>query len=223
MVRYLIGTGIFFIFWLILYIHRKNLRKEMLIMSFLTAPLGPLSELFYFRDYWNPDYIFPIFGIGIEDFLFAFFIGGIGAVVYEELFIKKIRKTRREQSKLLAIIGVLSLFLLIMLTFVLKINSIYSSSIIFILVGIIIVFKRKDLLKNAIGNGILVAIIMLLFYVIFTSIFPTVIKDWWQLDNLSGFFIGGAPIEEILWGFCWGFLSGPLYEFWRGYKEIEYS
>jgi hypothetical protein len=192
-------------------------------MSFLVAPLGPLSEIFYFRDYWNPDYIFQIFGVGIEDLLFAFFIGGIGAVAYEELFIKRIRKTKRDQSKLLAIIGALSLFLLIVLTLIFDINSIYSSSIIFILGGLIIVHKRKDLLKNAIGNGILVAIIMLLFYVIFTSIFPTVIGDWWQTDNLSGFFIGGAPIEEIIWGFCWGFLSGPLYEFWRGYKEIEYS
>jgi hypothetical protein len=223
MVRYLIGTGIFFIFWLLFYIHKKNLRKEMLIMSFLVAPLGPLSELFYFRDYWNPDYIFPIFGVGIEDLLFAFFIGGIGAVAYEELFIKKIRKTKRDQSKLLAIIGILSLFIFITLTLFFKMNSIYSSSIVFVLGGLIIVYKRKDLLKNAIGNGILVAMIMLLFYVIFTSIFPTVIEDWWQLHNLSGFFLGGAPIEEIIWGFCWGFLIGPLYEFWRGYKEIEYS
>ncbi len=219
MIQSLVGVMFFFVVWLILFFHKRFLRREMLIMSFIVAPLGPLSEIFYFRDYWHPEYLFSAFGVGIEDLLFAFFIGGIGSVAYEEFFISKIAKTRREQSKAAAILGLISLCLLIILNFVFEINSIYSSSIVFLFGGAIIISKRHDLLKNAVGNGVLVALIMLIFYVFFIAIYPNIIEDWWKLENISGLLILGAPLEELMWGFSWGFLSGPLYEFWRGLKE----
>ncbi len=221
MLQYFIGTMFFFIVWLVLFLHKKFLRKEMLIMSLIVAPMGPLSAIFYLRDYWHPEYLFSIFGVGIEDLLFSFFIGGIGSVAYEEFFIKKMRKTKREQSKTLAFIGLICLFLLIILTFVFKINSIYSSSIVFLVAGAIVITKRHDLLKNAIGSGILVALIMLVFYIFFVGIYPAIIDDWWKLNNISGLLVFGTPIEELIWGFSWGFLSGPFYEFWRGFKEQE--
>ena len=91
MIQYFTGTMLLFLVWIALFFHKKQLQKEMLIMSILVAPMGPLSEILYFADYWHPEYLIPIFGVGIEDLLFAFFIGGIGSVIYEEAFIKKIR------------------------------------------------------------------------------------------------------------------------------------
>lgn len=85
---YLTGDIIFFIIWGVLFFLRKDLRKKMLTMSLLIAPLGPLSEFFYLRDYWRPQLLFG-FRIGVEDLLFAFTIGGISGVIYEELFGKK--------------------------------------------------------------------------------------------------------------------------------------
>jgi len=206
--RALIGLIFFLIIWIGLYLYRKPLRKEMLIMSLLCAPLGPLSEIFYFRDYWHPEYLIKIFGFGLEDLLFAFFIGGIAAIIYEEFFIKKIKKPKRNNSKSIAILFFIGLISLLIFNIILKFNSIYVSSFIFLGLGIIIIFKRKDLLKNAIWSGILIAGVMLLFYFIYNLIFPEIIQDWWKLG-----------IEELLWGFCWGFLSGPIYEYWRGIKQ----
>jgi hypothetical protein len=211
----MIGCLFFFIVWIILYFHKKELRKEMWIMSLLIMPAGPISELLYLKDYWHPQYLIKIFGLGIEDLLFAFFIGGIGAVIYEELFIKKIRKGKREHSKTIALLGVIGVILTIFLNLYLHINSIYSTSVVLILIGIMVIMERHDLLKNAIGNGILVSLLMFIFYIIYTAIFPTIIQDWWKLQNISGVILLGAPLEELLWGFSWGFLAGPLYEFWK--------
>ena len=215
---YFVGTLIFFLIWISLYLYKKPLRREMLIMSLIFAPLGPLSEIFHFRDYWQPEYIFTILGLGIEDLLFAFFIGGIAAVIYEELFTKKAKKTEKEHLKMLIALGVLGILALTILTFGLKMNSIYSSSLVFIFLGIIMISKRRDLAKNAILSGILVAAIMFAFHLIYTSIFPTIIQEWWKLENLSGIFLLGIPIEEMMWGFAWGFFAGPIYEFWKGIK-----
>ena len=55
-------------------------------------------------------------------------------------------------------------------------------------------------------------------YILYTAIFPNIIEDWWKLENISGIIIFGAPIEELIWGFTWGFFIGPVYEFWRGIK-----
>ncbi|KKQ91174.1 MAG: hypothetical protein UT16_C0022G0002 [Candidatus Azambacteria bacterium GW2011_GWA2_39_10] len=51
--------------------YRRDLRKEMLTMSFVVAPMGPLSEFFYLRDYWQPE-LFNGWSIGIEDLIFGF-------------------------------------------------------------------------------------------------------------------------------------------------------
>ena len=80
-------------------------------------------------------------------------------------------------------------------------------------------FQRPDLLKNAVISGILVAMLMIVFYTIYISIFPNIIKDVWILDNLSNVLIFGAPIEEFTWAFSWGFCAGPIYEFYKGIKE----
>ena len=188
-------------------------------MSLLFAPLGPISEIFYLRDYWHPAYVINIFGFGIEDLLFAFFIGGISSVIYEEVFTKKSQKTNKENLVSIAIIGLIGLILLILLNIYLKINSIYSSSIVFIFLGLIVLKRRRDLLKNAFWSGILTALLMLIFYLVYLKIFPNIIQDWWKLENISQILVIGVPIEEIIWGFTWGFLAGPLYEFWKGKKE----
>jgi len=215
---YLTGILFFLIIWILLYFRKKELRKEMLIMSLITAPLG-ITQVLFFQDYWKPQYILSFYGVGLEEFLFCFLIGGIAGVIYEEFFITKIIKTKRDNSKTLMILGIFGLLILLFLLYILKINSIYSSSITLIFMGIIILMERNDLFKNAIGSGVLVALIMFLFYIIYQLIFPTIIQNWWKLNNISGIMIFGVPIEEIIWGFSYGFFAGPIYEFWRGIKE----
>ena len=220
---YLIGCLSFIFLWLVLFILRKDLRREMITMSFLIAPLGPLSEFFYLRDYWKPDLINGYL-IGIEDFLFAFAIGGITAVLYEIVFSRRYKK--RGTTTHLGVMLLLSLSGLLFMvvgSLILGFNSIYTSTTGFLLLGTLIVIFRHDLLADAFWSGILVGTLMLGFYIIFISLFPGIIQKWWMLENLSGILILGAPLEELMWGFGWGFFAGPAYEFVKGLRLIGKS
>ncbi len=157
--------------------------------------------------------------IGIEDFLFAFAIGGITAVIYEELFGKHyIKGHTKKHFYLMLLFSLLGLIWMLIGNLYLNYNSIYVSTSGFIFLGVLILFFRKDLFFEAFWSGIIVGGLMFLFYMIFILIFPEVIQKWWFLDNISGLLILGAPLEELMWGFGWGFFAGPAYEFVAGIK-----
>ncbi len=217
---YLIGNLFFMLVWLILFLHRKDLRKEMLTMSSLITPLG-ITDMLFYKDYWRPEFTIDLgFNFGFESLLFCFFIGGITAVIYEEMFGKKYshRHDTKRPKHLFAITGT-AIFMLYFGVTLLSINSIYVSSFIMLLAGLAIIFIRHDLAKEALMSGVLVGLLMFIFYFFyFLIIFPDIIQKWWLLNNLSGILLYGVPVEELLWGFCWGFVAGPIYEFILGLK-----
>lgn len=192
----------------------------MLIVSLIAGIAGPISELYYLKDYWRPE-IFTGWPIGIEDFIFGFCIGGISSVIYEYIFGKHhSNRINRKHHWSWFIVPLVTLFIIVFnaLFFVLKINSIYVSAIAFALLALIIICFRKDLLVNSLTSGFLMGLLMFVSYLVFLSIFPEAIHRWWLIKNISGVLINGVPIEELLWAFSWGMVAGPIYEFFRGLK-----
>lgn len=53
-------------------------------------------------------------------------------------------------------------------------------------------------------------------YAVLAWLFPTMFHDYWNLDRLSGAFVGKVPAEELGWAFCWGFFAGPMFPFLAG-------
>ena len=190
-------------------------------MSFLVAPLG-FTQFFYFRDYWHPSYFLgTIFNIaGVEDILFSFLIGGITAVIYEEIF--GIQYAKRHVKNHLYFMFGCSLFGALFMfvgNVVLGFNSMYLSIAILLLTGIFILIFRHDLLRDAFFSGVLIGGLMFVFYLLFFNVmFDGIIAKWWLLDNISGILLFGIPLEELMWGFAWGFVAGPTYEFINGLK-----
>ena len=215
---YLLGSILFLPVWLFLYFRRKDLRKKMIVMSFLLGFVGPLTESFFIKDYWRP-FTITNTSIGIEDYIFVFLFSGIACVLYEEIFGKKLssRKNRNHHWALffafLAGISFLSFFFFLLYV---GINSIYASFISCIILGISFLIFRKDLWIDAIASGFLCGGLFLVFYVLFIQIYPDLFQRMWLLHNLSGYFIYKVPIEEILWAFGVGFIVGPMYEFYAG-------
>ena len=83
---YLIGNFLIgFPLWLFLFIHRKDLRKEILISSLLIGILAPLWSPWFIKDYWHPESL-NFWRLGAGDFFYGFFFGGIANVIYEEIF-----------------------------------------------------------------------------------------------------------------------------------------
>lgn len=215
---YIVLNLFYGIVWLALFLYRHDLRKKMLLMSTIVGFLGLIMEAFYRRDYWQPE-LFSGWPIGLEDFLWSFFVGGIAGVVYEELFGKKYMKRHLQQHVgSMIMFTVLGLALVIIGNIFFGFNSVYVSSVGFILFGIIILFMRHDLAMDAFASGIIFALIMTVIYLFYLPLFPGIIEKWWLEENLSGNMILGFPTEELLWGFSWGIIAGPTYEFAMGLK-----
>lgn len=188
----------------------------MLVMSILAAPLGPLSEIWYLRDYWKPE-LLGGWTIGFEDVWFAFSAGGIGSVIYEEIVGKRtIKRHLRKHNWLLGLFAIVTLVILIILNNVLGINSIYASLIAFLVPAVIIIAIRKDLIKDALLSGVFLTLLAFICYQFLIFLFPGIIQRWWMLHNISGILVARVPLEELLWFFSWGMLAGPLYEFIMG-------
>lgn len=218
---YIIGDLVLVGIWLTLFTVRKDLRREIITASLATAPLGPLSELFYLRDYWHPVLLGGL-RIGLEDVIFAFAIGGIASVIYEAVFKVHQRPSKtRKHHRSIAYICMAGVVVMIVGTIFLGFNSIYVSTAGFLIVGLCIAGLRHDLLPNALFSGILLSVLFLCWYTILQIIFPGIFQAWWKLSNLSGFFVGGIPAEELLWAFGWGFMAGPIYEYWAGIKNLS--
>jgi len=218
---YLIGTIIFLIPWLILFLLRKDYRKQMLFMS-LAIGIGSVvtAYLWWTIDWWQPATVTAT-RIGIEDFILGFSNGGIAAVLYEAIFRKKFSKSKSKKNYSNTIM--ISLILLLIISFLfwgLNITSFWASTIAMILASIYMLITRKDLFLNALASGFLMALVSLPIYYILIWIFPDFVNKTYLFQYLSNIKITGIPIEDLIFYFLFGFIIGPLYEYWQSKRLI---
>ena len=223
---YLIFCAGFLLVWMIIYTYSPATRHEQLQMSFISVPGGPLIEILYLRDYWHPVSAVPV-KIGpvhtvVEDMLFAFAFSGIVAVLYQ-LFTRKGLKSdpALDGGVRIACASVVVISLLLVWF---GINSIYATSIGFLVGTGWMVSQRPDLMKPAIWSGVLVGLGYLGCVVVFYGLVANIeelSKLYWKLDgtNLDIRF-AGIPITELIWAFSFGTLFGPLYAFGRRMSYI---
>ena len=100
----------------------------------------------------------------------------------------------------------------------LHINSVYVSVMGFGVVGSMIVWRRPDLLRDALMSGFLMAIITFSVEEIWLLFYPNAFQIFWQLDNVSNLLFLRVPIEEIWYSFAWGTAIGPMYELIAGLR-----
>ncbi len=219
---YLLLCGIYFLVWCVFFLARKDIRKELCVITLFTAPLGFTEWLYY--DYFRPDFLFPLLPrIGVEDFLWAGIVSGIGAVGYELIARRRTYHVRNLTAGWLGGIWlsttvVLGLLLFFIATNFFFINSAHLSIAGFLLVTLMIILWRRDLLPDAILSGIFLSTLTFIVYWIWMFFFPNAFADYWQLHNTFGIFIHGIPIEELLYTFGWGSVIGPMYELMEGLR-----
>ena len=214
---YLLYALLFFLPWAAVWRLRPDLRVELLVSSLATAPLGLLFERWYHLDYWNPSVLSP-WSVGVEDLLFGFGVGGLGAVAYEALSGRH-RVPRHAWRNPLFFAAVFLIGLAAHAVLVPRgVNSIYVSMAVFAAGTLVMVIRRNDLLPVAIVSGAALAALMVMNYQIVLLFHSTLFEDFWKLDNLSGRFILRVPIEEPLWGFGWGAFIGCAWKY--GFGEV---
>ena len=217
---YLLMGFVFSVFWLALFIWRKDVRKEMLTMSTIGAILGPISDILYTKDYWAPQTITGT-TIGIEAVFVGFMIGGIVSVLYEEIFKKRVvprKKSRKEvifETELLIFMLGSGIIIFFTSFYFFGINSFYSTLFAFFFFIAVIFYKRKDLIRESIIAGLLFLIVASLVYTVLELLTPGWIEVFWLFENVPSIIIFNLPIDDVFWYFFAGMALGPFYEFWQ--------
>lgn len=216
---YLIGALILFVPWLILYFYRKDLRGEMITMSILVAAMGLISNYFWWtEDWWRPLTITAT-RIGIEDLILGFSHGGVAAVLYEEIFKKRLYRYKGINHNLGALLIIIVLFSLTAYFFHLhKLSSFVAGTIATTVAAGILIIQRRDLFYDALLTRISLAIAAIPGFLILEFISPDFIEKTWLWRNLSGIRIAAVPLEDLIFYFLSGLFIAPFYLYWKGEK-----
>lgn len=215
-----VGLIIFgFIYW-------KNfaLRHEMLISGIVVAIIGVLSERTFFSDYWNPPLIlkFGNFG-GIEDIMFGFAAGGIGAVIFNVIFSTRLIANRKPRHLIIPSVFISEYVSIFVLHGMLGINSIYASAVGFCIPAMGMLIVRRDLLWDAVYSAAVTGFILVVAEGVLLALTGgEYLERFYLLHGEAPVLFGIFPVTEFLWGLSFGALIGPVYEFATG-RSIKRS
>ncbi|MCL6096611.1 MAG: lycopene cyclase domain-containing protein [Patescibacteria group bacterium] len=223
---YLIASILLLFVWFLLHWSKPTLRKKMLLVSFLTAPLG-LTEPFFVPSYWFPPTLFDLArqtGFDIESILFSFAVGGVTAVLYESLLGKSRKSVNahemhqgRHRFHRLALLSPFIAFGILYLLF--PLNPIYSTILAMTIGAVATWFCRPDLLRAMLTGSILFLMLyFVVFLVGFVWLFPGYVEAVWNLPVISGVLIAGIPVEELLFAASLGAMWSSVYEHFTWYK-----
>lgn len=215
---WLVWSTAFLIPWIGLYVLYPRHRIAMWRTSAFMALFG-LTEPLFVPAYWNPPSLFELArrtGFDVESFIFAFALGGVGAVLYNGLTGKEMaplddRELRHPRHRMHRI-ALLTTFVAFPILYVLPWNVIYASIAAMLAGTIAGLLCRPDLLRKTWVGGLL----FLGFYAIFLLGLkwsaPGYIEQVWNLPALSGVLLYGLPLEELLFGLTFGLYWVAVYE-----------
>ncbi|MFH0962080.1 MAG: lycopene cyclase domain-containing protein [archaeon] len=218
---YLIGSLLTFVFFIFLYLRRKDVREEMLFSGIIFIfPAIFVQAFFWTRDWWR---IPTITGtrIGIEDILFTISVAGACSACYEVLFKKRvsIRKGRhaldifRKRE-----FWISTLFFLVTFTiahYFLGLTSFWAWVVVTIILALALWLLRRDLIVDSLASGAIYAAFSIPVFFLLNLLEPGFVQKYWFLEKLSGIIFLGVPLEDLIWFFTIGLLIGPVYEFWQ--------
>lgn len=226
---YLITSALLFFVWVILFFLKPESRRKILLLSFLTAPLG-LTEPLFVPSYWLPFTLFDLARrtrFDLESLLFSFAVGGITAVMYETLLggtrVKINSHEQHQQRHRFHRLALLSPFVSFVILYLLTpLNPIYSTSIALLIGAVASWLCRPDLLRPmVIGSISFLILYFAVFLVSFVWLFPGYVEAVWNLPAISGILIFGVPIEELLFAATLGAMWSSVYEHFNWYKLIK--
>lgn len=216
---YLFALAPFCLIWATLFLIRKDLRKEMLLVGIFIGLLSVLTSYFWWTiDWWRPATITGTI-VGVEDFLMGFTAGGIMSVIYK--VIRNDSSYNRYKFKFYKLSTIILMLFMAgattWLTFVIGLTTFWSSLIAMLSVALFIMYVRRDLIVDSVVSGLAMMIISISFYLVASGISNTWVNSTY-LHGLSGARVANIPIEEFVFWFLAGMWVGPIYEYALGKK-----
>ncbi len=217
---YITGCLILSLFWIFIFLRRKDLRREMLWASFWGMPLG-FVDFFLVPTYWNPDSLFDLikkYGIGIESFIFLFVVAGIASVIYEFLRKKKpVKLAYGGRSHFWLLVFIPLAYVALSISFPSK--AVYNLMIVGVVGIIITVYLRRDLWKQIFASAFIFSFLYFGVFVLVNLIFKGLVEHFYNLKNTWGILVLGVPLEEIGVAFFAGAFWSTIYEYTKAYRE----
>lgn len=215
---YLLFAMLFGLVWLAFWFYRKDLRVEMLTMSVLFGVLSVIvSTLWHNLDWWLPSSILGT-RVGLEDFILGFFNGGVVGVIYEVATGRHLRSRAKHKDLHVALIVLASLIVVALAITTFNLTTFMAYNVVLFAVAALIVWRRHDLLMNALVSGALMVVLALPIYWIVELAYPGWLDVIYVLDLLSGVKFIGIPVEDLVFFFFLGMAGGPAYEYWQEAK-----
>lgn len=225
---YLILGLSFFIVWLILFLWRKDTRRQMIEMSLIVAFAGPTADILSIKDWWHPLTLTNT-GIGFESFIVGFMIGGIATVLYEDIFRKKV-KEHKKSKKVKRMDNFNFLFLLILSValyfgsyYTFHLNSLWAIIIATVVPTLVMWLHRTDLIISSFITAMLLVYVAIIVYELVNLITPGWVQEFWYFQNTPRIMVFSLPIDDIIWYSTVGLFFGPLYEYWKEARFESYK
>jgi hypothetical protein len=220
---YFAGALIFVAAWAGLYFFSKDHRAQMLWGTLLAAPFAFTGFLFI-PEYWSPPSLFDLaqrFGISIEDVVWSGAVGGIASSVSEILFHERLQQMRERSGQrrfgpLFVMLGVF-----VVLELLRPADSIYNMIIAFASGAVLIGIMRRDLIGRMLRGATIFAVVYLMLFVWFLSLYPEFIPRYYNTARLLGIYILGVPVEEPLFAFSGGAVWTVFYEYVHAYRLVS--
>lgn len=196
---------------------RPDLRRNIAILAVVGAVWGPVSEYWFFQDYWRPLSVVP--GAWLEDCLYGAGIAAVAGTAFKVVSGQRLKEAAAPRRLwILPLFVGLYLVAMVVVQGRLHVNSIYVSIGIYVVVTAIAVRMRRDLVVASVSSGLLMAVIALVGYGVGLGLLVDghqVLQKIWLLDGTKeGTTVFGAvPLTEVLWYGGWGLLLGVAYEF----------
>ena len=209
-----------------LYVANPGLRSVMWRVSFVTALFG-LTEPLFVPAYWNPPSLFELAqrtGFDLESLIFAFAIGGIGAVLYDSLARQQLVRIdpaeRAASGHRFHLAALLLPFGAFVPLYFLPWNPIYPVLVCLALGSLASVWCRPELKRRTLIGGLLFLGLYAAFMLGLKWFAPGYIEAVWNLAALRGGLVYGIPVEELLFGFAFGLYWAGVYEHFSWNQNI---
>ncbi len=202
--------------WAACYVLRKDLRREMWVMSAVPIVIGlPHEYWLWTRDWWHPPNLTHT-RIGFEDVLYAIGTGGTLATGYAVLTRRRLVQGRGPGRAAAAMPLVINFVLPFLLVWLADLHSFPACALGTCAALLWILPQRPDLMAPAAVNvGLGMALSFSCFWFI-ELLAPGFVAAIWDLPKLSGILLAGVPVEDVGWYAYTAALFGIYYKYATG-------
>lgn len=218
-----IFTIIVLIVWLALFVSKRELRREMLIVSICAFFLAPVIMTVKGGD---PNLVAQRFaGLQFMDLLFSFGVAGLAASVFHGIFGKhyhRLPKPMRRKAEdgtlmqiwLIRVFVATLLFLwgIVFCVFAFDLSPAPAALVTSVIMAVYMVVHRHDLVIDCLASAALMGLVAYIAAAVALFLTP---EDFSSVFIVEHGRIGHVPTDLVTWSVAFGLALGPLYEYIR--------